>query len=119
MVEDQLKSAAERLLPAFGQLAIDAGGNVWARMYDHLDAVAFFDHSSFSRASRRPTLEGSRRWRVINGTGQYLGEVTTPDGFEVSEIGRDWVLGIWRDDLDVQFIHVYKLVKPEQEAEAQ
>jgi hypothetical protein len=29
------------------------------------------------------------------------------------------VLGIWRDDLDVQFIHVYKLVKPEQEAEAQ
>jgi hypothetical protein len=119
MVEDQLKSAAERLLPAFGQLAIDAGGNVWARMYDHLDAVAFFDHSSFSRASMRPTLQGSRRWRVIEGTGQYLGEVTTPDGFEVSEIGRDWVLGIWRDDLDVQFIHVYKLVKPEQEAEAQ
>jgi hypothetical protein len=35
-----------------------------------------------------------------------------PAGFTALEIGDDFVLGITRDEFDVEYIRVYDLVKP-------
>ena len=33
-----------------------------------------------------------------------------PSGFEVLRIGGDYVLGLWKDDLGVEYVQMYELV---------
>jgi hypothetical protein len=41
-----------------------------------------------------------------------LGDVTTPADFRITQIGDDFMLGVWRDDLDVEHVRMYELLKP-------
>jgi hypothetical protein len=41
-----------------------------------------------------------------------LGSVALPDRFRPTQIGSDFVLGVWSDDLDVQHVRMYRLDKP-------
>jgi hypothetical protein len=41
-----------------------------------------------------------------------LGEVTVAEQFKVLQIGADWVLGVGRDELDVEYVMLYGLEKP-------
>ncbi len=68
-------------------------GNVWAEAYD-------------------PELENPRTWSVFEPTGQLLAEVIMPPRFRPYDIGSDFVLGVIRDRLDVERIHLYRLGKP-------
>jgi hypothetical protein len=52
------------------------------------------------------------RWSVFDPNGQWLGIVQTPAQLTVNEIGKDYIIGVWRDDLDVQHVRIYSLVKP-------
>ncbi len=51
---------------------------------------------------------------VFGGEGIWLGTVVLPDRFDLYDIGDDYVLGRWQDDLDVVHVQLYELVKPEQ-----
>lgn len=110
--EEQLAEAEGRGLPAFAELRFDRAGNLWARNYDHIDAVAFYDYSNYSPSTNRPTVDQPRVWVVIAPDGRYLGEVAMPADFRVHEIGDDWVLGIGRDELDIPYVRQYALIKP-------
>lgn len=81
-------------MPAFGELRVDVEGNLW---------VAEF----LSPADRHPP-----RWTIFAPDGQMLGTVETPDRFDIHEIGRDYVLGVWIDEFDVQYVRLYGLIKP-------
>jgi hypothetical protein len=35
-----------------------------------------------------------------------------PTGLRVTEIGPDYVLGLWRDADDVEHVRMYELIKP-------
>ena len=48
---------------------------------------------------------------VFDPDGIWLGTVATPRGLRVTEIGTDYVVGVWRDELDVEYIRVYDLEK--------
>jgi len=50
---------------------------------------------------------------VFDPEGRWLGVVETPAGFTMEEVGRDWVLGVSTDELDVQYVEMWGLVKPE------
>lgn len=76
--------------PAFDALRVDPLGNLWV-----LD-------------SSRPG-DQRRRWTVFSPDGVMLGAVETPRGLSVREIGRDYVLGTWRDALDVEHVRLYDL----------
>jgi hypothetical protein len=52
------------------------------------------------------------RWTVFDREHRMLGTVTTPPRFIVSWIGEDLVLGIWRDEFDVEYVRGYELIKP-------
>lgn len=78
---------------AFAAMQVDAGGAVWLRGH---------------------TVGGDEpaRWTVFDADGRLLGTVQAPAGFRVTEIGEDYVLGVWSDDLDVQHVRLYALEKP-------
>jgi hypothetical protein len=78
--------------PAYGDLVVDAEGNLWVEAY-------------------RTTKNEQPRWTVFDGSGRMLGEVQTPEPLTVFQIGADFILGLWEDDLDVQHIVMYELFK--------
>ena len=79
--------------PVYTEFQIDPGGNLWMRRF-------------------LPPGRTQPFWSVFGPDGGYLGEVTTPPDFTVLEIGDDYVLGIHRDELDVQRVQLYELLKP-------
>lgn len=80
-------------MPALDELLVDSRGNVWLRAF-----------------SVDPTTAGE--WSVLDPTGRWLGQVETPPGLEIKEIGDDYVVGVWVDDLDVEYVRLYSLEKP-------
>jgi hypothetical protein len=78
-------------LPAYEQIILDKGGNLWVSEYLVLDETPI--------------------WQVFDPQGVWLGAVVFPPGGRISEIGDDYILGIWRDDLGVARIKMYSLNK--------
>ncbi|HEX7118291.1 MAG TPA: 6-bladed beta-propeller [Longimicrobiales bacterium] len=59
---------------------------------------------------RRPVAPGAPvEWIVYDLEARPIGQVTTPARFEIHEIGRDYLLGVWRDELDVEYIRLYAM----------
>lgn len=80
--------------PAYGRLLTDSNDNLWVEDF--------------------PTPGSSkRRWSVYSPDGNAVADVITPSSFRLLEAGSDYVLGVWRDALDVPFVHVYSLSKSE------
>jgi hypothetical protein len=79
-------------LPLFGAPFADAAGNVWLPSY-------------------RPAYpeEGSP-YTVISSDGEWLGQVETPPRFRILDVTGGLVLGVLRDDMDVENVVVYELV---------
>jgi hypothetical protein len=74
----------------------------------------FLDHAGYLWAERGPTAEGSpgsTDYLVFEPDGVLLGVVALPL-MEVLEIGRDYVIGVHRDDLEIQYVRVHALRKP-------
>jgi len=81
-------------MPAYNALRTDALGNVWVQEYT-------------------APGDSSNVWTVFNREGWMLGPVTVPHGFQVRDIGADYVLGLWKDENDVEHVMEYGLRKPE------
>jgi hypothetical protein len=63
--------------------------------------------------SREPlgTTPLAQGWTVYDSTGAQLARADTPLRFDVYQIGQDFILGRWRDEDDVEFIHAYELTR--------
>jgi hypothetical protein len=57
------------------------------------------------------TVDAPTTWDVFGPSGAWLGSMTFPARFVVHEIGESHVAGVWRDEMDVQRVRVYELVK--------
>jgi len=79
---------------AFTRLLVDAELNVWLK-------------EGASGEDLRP-----RSWFVFSPEGVLLGRVAMPERFVAIEIGSDYVLGVWRDELRVPYVEIRRLVKP-------
>jgi len=49
---------------------------------------------------------------VIDSTGRFLGRVALPDRFQVTYADAEVVVGIWKDDEDVEHARVYAIHRP-------
>ena len=79
-------------LPAYRSFMASDDGSLWVENY---------------------TLPGEQpSWVVFRDDGRYLGEVETPIGAEVTHIGDDFVLVIWENDLGIEQVRMYELIKP-------
>ena len=81
------------ILPFYRTFEIDLEGNIWVKAY----AVK---------------SDPSNEWSIFSRDGVWLGTITLPHGFEPYEIGADYLLGVAKDELDVEYIKVYELMKP-------
>lgn len=80
-------------LLAYDRILADEGDHLWVRHY-------------------RPPWEGAgRSWSVFDPEGRWLGVVANPAGFELLQVGADFVVGVMHDELDVQRVRVYRLHK--------
>jgi len=79
-------------LGAYRRLLVDREDNLWAKEYPE------------------PGTDASR-WFVFDPAGHWQGTVELPDRFEPYDIGDDYVLGEWLDELDVEYVRMYALVK--------
>ncbi len=87
--------------PAFTAILLDRVGHLWVQRTD-------------PNAGEDPVTLAAPGgwWDVFDPEGVWLGGVEMPPGFVVSEIGDDYVAGVWRDALDVEFVRVMELSKP-------
>ncbi len=79
------------ILPAFKELIGDATGLIWVR--EHGWPV---DHN---------------RWTVYNVSGVPVARAQLPAGLRVTEIGRDYVLGVHHDEDDVETVQMHSLLR--------
>ncbi len=55
--------------------------------------------------------EGSPPYTVISPDGRWLGRVDAPSGLRILDVAHDRVLGVLKDEADVESVVVYELVK--------
>jgi hypothetical protein len=72
-------------LPAIGSLSVDAVGNLWVRRY-YVPA------------------DTTHEWWIYDASGRLVAQITNRTRFRFTEIGADYVLGVYRDDDDVETI---------------
>jgi hypothetical protein len=77
-------------VPAFMQILTARDGGLWLQHYP---------------------LPGdsATTWSLLDAAGRWLGDVTTPPRFRVTDARGDTVLGIWQDELDVSYVRRYHL----------
>jgi len=90
--EAALRAALPDTLPAYSRFVVDATDHLWVEHYRYL--------------ARDPHL-----WSIFAPDGTWLGEVEVPGTFDVTDIGRDYVLGVYRDALDEQSVRLYRLIR--------
>ena len=80
------------VMPAYDDFRVDSEGNLWVADY-------------------QPEGESVSSWTVFDPEGQMLGSIDMPDRLRVFEIGPDYLLGVWFDDLDVPQVRIHRLIK--------
>ena len=77
-------------LPVYQSLLVDAERHVWVERY-------------------RLPWEDERRWWIFDPSGRWLGEPSVPSDLTIREIGSDYILGVRRDEFDVESVAVFRL----------
>jgi hypothetical protein len=91
MEESRLKGMiCPEQISAYQSLLVDTEDHLWVEQY-------------------RTPWEDQRRWWVFDPTGRWLGEPPVPTDLDIREVGRDYVLGVRRDDTDVEQVVMYAL----------
>ena len=82
-------------MAAYGRMLVDGTGHLWVEEY------------------LRPGDE-QPLWTVFTPEGKMLGDVETPPDLQLVQVGRDFVLGVRKDQLGVEHVQLYDLIKPGQ-----
>jgi hypothetical protein len=77
-------------MPAHGNLTVDVLGHLWVSEYSG-------------------PQDDSTVYTVFDTEGKLVGRLPLPARFGVIEIGSDYVLGRYTDELDVEYVRVYRL----------
>ena len=53
--------------------------------------------------------QGSDEWDVFDAEGRLQGMITLPDRFTPFALQGDLLYGVWRDELEVQYVRVFRV----------
>ena len=96
VILDESIPVADRF-PSLSDLYVDRVGSLWVETY------------------RRPGSEGPDRWLVFNSEGRFVCHGSIPGDMRLFEIGTDYILGMERDEMDVEHVRLYGLSRPASE----
>jgi hypothetical protein len=80
------------VVPPYAAFITDRTGNLWVSDYDD-------------------PLSTPGRWTVYGEDGGVLARIALPERFLPFDIGADWILGRELDDLDVEHMRLYPIVR--------
>ena len=80
--------------PAYSEMFVDPSGALWLELYRGMSE------------QDRP-----QEWLILDADGTWLGTVEVPDRFRVTDITMEAVLGVWRDELDVEHPQMLRLTR--------
>jgi hypothetical protein len=90
LVELYRAMAPPPTMPAFRTFLTTRDGGLWVQ--DYAEAQE----------------EESPHWAVFDAEGRFAGSVELPERFTPREIGIEYVLGVWQDEVDVQHVRLYR-----------
>ncbi|MFW5905003.1 MAG: hypothetical protein ACOCUZ_02180 [bacterium] len=91
-------------VPVFADLLVDELGFIWVLPFDPTHhAAALGGNVGDGRAAP------GGRWVVLSQEGERVAEIEVPDGLEPYQVTEDEVLGIYRDELGVEFVAAHPL----------
>jgi hypothetical protein len=79
-------------MPAYVEVRVDEDGNTWLNHY-------------------APPRLPSPVWTVLSREGRFLGTVRMAERLRVLHIGIEAILGVWNDELDVQYVRLHRIEK--------
>jgi hypothetical protein len=88
--------------PAYDGLVTADTGEIWAGTYAGQLTMP---------ATPLNVRVPARRWLVFDGDGILVAGVDTPEGFEPYAVHEDRVWGVFKDELDVESVRAYEMVK--------
>jgi hypothetical protein len=88
--------------PAFEGIRLDRAGELWV------------EESRRPGDDGRPDVTASTRpvWQVFDRQGFLIGRVEAPAGLQITDSGPDYILGVAKDDLDVERVRLYRVERP-------
>lgn len=91
--------------PFYSAALTDSEGHLWVRDYPDADAGAPRTFGTYPAGLMIS-------WNVFDVGGTWLGTVAIPARLTVRQITSSKLVGVWRDDDDVESVRVYALSKP-------
>lgn len=98
--------------PAFLQFLEGPRGSLWVQRVQVPTEMTPEEQETWN-----PLLDlGAADWDVFDRDGRYLGVVAMPHRFTPITFEGDLIYGVWRDDLDVQYVKVLRITGLEESA---
>jgi hypothetical protein len=93
--QDLEPMADDLTFPAITALRVDDAGYLWVK--------------------RGVTAPGEpSEWLVFNREGEHIALVDLPARYDPFHVGDNFILGVWRDDLSIEYVRLYGLSRHEQ-----
>jgi len=92
-------------LPAFARAIEGPDGTIWVQ---HVSAASDMTQEQRDAANFMEDI-GAPDWDVLDNEGRFLGVVAMPDRFAPRVIVGDKIYGVWRDEMDVQYVVVLEI----------
>ena len=90
--------------PAYLLFLAGPDGTLWVQ---HLRPPSTLTPDELTKFN--PLSLGDSTWDVLDSDGRFLGQIEMPERFQPLEIQDGRVIGIWRDDLDVQYVLILNI----------
>lgn len=92
--------------PAFAQIRSGPQGTFWVQHYRSVGDMSDEELENYNVIEE----SGAPDWDVFNPDGRLLGRVTMPDRFAPRVFKDEKIYGVWRDELDVQYVMRLRIV---------
>ena len=90
-------------LPPIGRMFASSEGALWVERIDLVPDPLELEWQ------RPPPPARETKWDIFDPDGRFLGTATLPPKFSPRLVGERWVLGVLRDELDVQYVARYEI----------
>lgn len=96
------------MLPTITAVRGAPDGTFWVQRMGDITAI---DPQAFAVSGYTDRI-GGPRWDVFDSEGRYLGGVRVPDRFRVTRIADTAIVGVQKDDLDIERVVRLRINRP-------
>lgn len=106
---EQLRNAVHfgETFPAFANLIAGPDGSVWVQ---HIQPASELTEEELETYNLMED-SGAPTWDVFDSDGRFLGAVEMPPRFTPRLFRGDMIYGVWRDELDVQYVTKLRVIR--------